>query len=560
MTLSAPEQPSDSERVIDLADEIEALVARGTETTRFEFTVQCSLAGTDRRSQVDFAKTIQGIANCLPPEDRVYVVGADQKNKTFSNLKNSREFDSANISQILAKYLDPVPNFQSYSLLSRTGQNYVAVFIPALQRRPIMAKSSLQASDGRTDLLRTGEIWIKKNTGLQLATRADIEAMYETRIESESERRAQQRLALTRDGMEAAIRIRSTSERQTPTEDLVLGPDVNYEAYLEQIIATDDLLRFRMLLTVLRRCLIEQWHSFNAFGSYSADPNHEAVAKLSAHFTDIFQPSLRRLLHTGLLLLEHESTTTWFENTARLLVATFKSCFDLEAFSRDTRMMIGVELVGTGRLLATYALRMNRYAYLPSLLKQTVTPIGRSEARERTEPFVFWPIRRNVAGRDRIAYAWQHDVQPYWLRFFGSQKSFVDAAARLEFINELNSHVGTQIDSGRGWIESHYPGLDMSYVTDLWRYPIDACVPIAEQVVEGLWTSPDSQFILNISVIHGAFQEAFPPAWSPGLRVKRFIDWLQEFRKWRYQASVNTLGLEPSEPDWGPIIRRHMTG
>ena len=224
---------SDSEELKRLAHEIEALVARGAENPRFEFTVRCSLGGGNRKSQVDFARALQGIANCLYLGDKVYIIGADQKNKCFVNVDNVREFDSANVGQILEKYFEPVPHFVSYSLQTKSGETYVAIVLPSDQPRPIVAKAAVQDSDGKTQLLRLGDIWIKRNTALCQATRSDLEAMYERRIDTEAERRSQQRIAITRVAMEAAIRIRSTPERQTPTEDLILGPDTNYEAYLE---------------------------------------------------------------------------------------------------------------------------------------------------------------------------------------------------------------------------------------------------------------------------------------------------------------------------------------
>jgi hypothetical protein len=390
------ENVPDSERLSRVGEEIEALVARGAENTRFEFTLQCSLAASDRKSQVDFVKTIQGMANCLPPEDRGYVIGADQKNKCFSNVENAREFDAANLGQILSKYLEPLPNFESYPIVSKSGHSYVVVLLPAEQPRPIVAKTSVQAPDGRTELVRVGDVWVKKNTALMLATRADIEAIYALRIDAEAERRAQQRFAITRDTLEATLRIRTSSEPQTPTEDLVLGPDSNYEAYVEQVIASHDELRFRMLLTVVRRFLIERWHTFKAYGSYSSEPVTERVENLGSHFTDMFQPALRRLMHVGLLLLEYETTPIhWFENVVRLLVAAFVACTKLEALSADSKMNIGIDIVVAARVLGTYAARMNRYSYLSPLLRETVPSIGRATRRYQ-EPILFWAVRKNV--------------------------------------------------------------------------------------------------------------------------------------------------------------------
>ena len=385
-------------------------------------------SAASQRATVNLKWILQRLYRAWPtasrPRIRVYVIGADQENKRFVKLKNQREFDAANVGQILAKYLDPVPDFA----VSKSGQQFAAVVVAADQPRPVVAKISAQASDGRTELLRAGDVWVKRNTALTLTARADLEAMYAVRIEAEAERRSQQRFAVTRDALEATLRIQSTSQPQTPTEDLILGPDSNYEAYVEQIFASQDELRFRMLLPVLRRFLIERWHKLKAYGSYSSEPGTELIENISTHFTDIGD----------------------------------RDCWQGAWKLRDT----------------DDSLRF------PSGSFASDCPLYRSKKKTREEPLLFWPIRQNVPSNDRIAYAWEHAVNPYWIRFFGSDKSFFDAACILEFIILLNSDLALTISESTQWLAQVFPNLDMTYSSDLWRYPMDSCVPLAEEIFQ----------------------------------------------------------------------------
>src|SRR5215831_14937529 len=207
------------------------------ESPRFEFTRKCSLSANDRKSQADFAKTIQGMSNAYPAEERIYIVGADQRERKFYPLDNAREFDSANVRQILESLLEPTPLFETSVLDTELGDKYAAILLSAEQPRPILVKGDVGASDGKGRLLNRGEIWIKKNTGLDRATRDDVERMYEMRIEAEAERRAQQRFGHMREGVEASIRLQLSPERKIPSEDLVFGPDAEYQAYVLQLVA-----------------------------------------------------------------------------------------------------------------------------------------------------------------------------------------------------------------------------------------------------------------------------------------------------------------------------------
>jgi hypothetical protein len=182
-------------RIERLRAEIQRLVLQGIEAPEVEFTRTCGLGNADKQSQTDFAKTVQGISNAIPAIERVYVVGADQKEKRFLSLQNERDSDPANIRQILGKYLEPIPFFEVYVLTADDGTKFASVVLASEQLRPIVAKVDMQAPDGVREFLRKGDIWIKKNTRLERASRADLEMITRTHIEAESEKRAETRSA-----------------------------------------------------------------------------------------------------------------------------------------------------------------------------------------------------------------------------------------------------------------------------------------------------------------------------------------------------------------------------
>ena len=106
---------------------------------------------------------------------------------------NADEFDAANLSSVLTKYLDPPPRFQVFNhLQTDAGESFVLFVLDANQPRPIVIKTEGQRQDGKTRL-QVGEIWIKRGTALCLASRADIDLMYKERVEEEAEDRARKR-------------------------------------------------------------------------------------------------------------------------------------------------------------------------------------------------------------------------------------------------------------------------------------------------------------------------------------------------------------------------------
>ncbi len=179
--LHAPAYGSLSERIEAYRKEVQRLVKEGIEHQQYELKRECSLAKRDKESQVGLAKLVQGLANAHSSQERFIVIGAGQQEKQFFPVQNTRDFDTANVSQILEKYLSPVPKFEVFnSLTTDDGKPFVLIVLGRKQPRPIEAKRSGGAG---AKSLREGDVWIKKETRLKLASWRDVQQMLADRIE-----------------------------------------------------------------------------------------------------------------------------------------------------------------------------------------------------------------------------------------------------------------------------------------------------------------------------------------------------------------------------------------
>ena len=153
---------------------VEGIVLRGIEHPACELKRTVTLSKDDLTDRLDFVKLIQGLANSHSGTECLIVVGADQKDKKFFEVANAADLDPAKLSPILAKYLAPEPVYEVFNdMRASTGERYVLIVLNQLQPRPIMALVDGKTSDKVH--FRPGEIWIKHNTGLRPAMKADLE-------------------------------------------------------------------------------------------------------------------------------------------------------------------------------------------------------------------------------------------------------------------------------------------------------------------------------------------------------------------------------------------------
>src|ERR1700730_2679486 len=163
-----------SSRVARYCAEVERLLQQGIEHPQFEFTRQAKLEKDKMRDRIALVKLIQGMANAHSIGERVLIIGADEKSRTFVPVPDPREFDSAKVFQVLGKYLHPLPRIEIFnSMKTKEGSAFVMIVFAGSQSRPIVAKATTTDAEATT-LLRDGEIWIKEGTGLRAANYSDL--------------------------------------------------------------------------------------------------------------------------------------------------------------------------------------------------------------------------------------------------------------------------------------------------------------------------------------------------------------------------------------------------
>ena len=246
------EPNSVSERVERYRKEVQRLVREGIEHPRYELTRESSIAKKDLKARLDLVKLIQGLANAHLNEERFIVIGADQGGSQFVRVENANEFDPAKVSDVLNKHLVPLPSLEVFnSLETDDGCPFVLIVLSSSQPRPVVARADAPNNE-RKLLIRKGDIWIKENTGLHIATREDLDRIYAERIEIEAETRTRARITLLREGILAERQTGQLAVQRLARSDLIYGKDENFHLYVEELIADQDERRFNMFVELLR--------------------------------------------------------------------------------------------------------------------------------------------------------------------------------------------------------------------------------------------------------------------------------------------------------------------
>lgn len=168
-----------SERVEEYRREVQRLVQQGIEHPKYEFKRECSIAKENLRARLDFVKLVQGLANADSRGEHFIVIGADQRAREFFPVSNLRDFDPAKVSEVLGKYLDPIPHIEVFNALQTdNGYPFVLVVLAATQPRPVSAKADVFDNDGKP-LVHEGDIWIKRDTKLHRARSEDWQKILE---------------------------------------------------------------------------------------------------------------------------------------------------------------------------------------------------------------------------------------------------------------------------------------------------------------------------------------------------------------------------------------------
>lgn len=490
-------EPSLSKRIERYQAEIEKLVKQGTEHPNYEFKRQVSISQNDLADKLDFVKQIQGTANSLIDGERFLVIGADQREKKFYPVTNVREFDPANLGQIVGKYLDPQPQFEIFnSLQTPQGEPYVLIVIPQAQPRPILIKTEGQTN--KKTHFRLGDIWIKRNTGLQPASRMDLQSMFaeelKRRVDEESESRARRRFQHFREELGSGPLSATTNARIAPAPELLVGPRAVLRRFVEEAIATDDLVRLRMMIEIARESLVDGLDAREVNSEIAPSDPPVWHSETTQFFVDQFFPALDGLVEIGLLLIKYgQPPISLLTPLVDLLQETFENSRPMWRLhnqllqSTDSSLTFWKPAYRTWvglRVLATYAVHRQRYTYLSVLLHRYLRMFTLDNQSKVEHPALFWPFSGigkfpdMNAGRNTAL--WNDHVRAAWGSYFATLDRFHHAAMQLEFVLEFNSYLfeGDLQDPKISKIRA-ITDKSFAHIPDFWNSHLEEITPIA---------------------------------------------------------------------------------
>lgn len=541
---------------------VEDIVLRGIEHPACELKRTVSLSKDDLTDRLDFIKLIQGLANSHSGTECLIVIGADEKEKKFYEVSNAADFDPAKMSPILAKYLSPEPQYEVFdNMRASTGERYVLIVLSQVQPRPIMT-----LVDGQTETkvhFRPGEIWIKHNTGLKPVSKSDLDLMYEPKIEQEAAKRA--RVIFEHLKADLGPELLSQAVTSTPVPELLVGSRERLARFAEAMISSADPSRFKMLLEMARQILVEKWNPLLQGSRSPYGVSDQEKVQVADFYKEEFIPTLISVVDLGLLVIRYDGPLSWLGYVADLLVEAFAvSCqIDrLEAINDagDRALAPGrpaYELYLGGRTIATYATARKRLHFIKEILTRYVKPLARGRYHDSLEPFLFWPFAGSLGlpemKNGRNEEYWQQRIGAVWGNVFNSKDDFLNAAAQLEFILELNSHLLVQYSTpSTDKFRMDFPEKHTAYLPDFWKNRLDPAVPMALRILESL--TGDEGFPLELAMEPKVIAAVFK-GMSVQAREVFYGEFLFSLRKWQDQAMWQQRRF-PFTFAWPPRLQR----
>jgi len=487
-----------SHRIEQHRQEVQFLVKQGGEQPQYEFKRTIALGRENLDDRLDFIKLVQAVANADIAAERCIVIGADPKEKTFYPVTNVGDLDAANLSKILTAYLDPLPRFQVFNVTTDGNEPFVLIVLDASQPRPIIVTKQGQTEKGKTRL-EVGDLWIKKNTDTVRAMKPDLDSIYSVRIEVEAEDRARKRLKHLLEVASAGPPLQA-SATVIPTFEMLVGPRNVLQRFSAELIAINDLRRFRMLLELARETLVEGWDKFEASAPELFRDSKQFLIQLNDFYRNELLPPLESVVEVGLLMVKQDAEHEWLNDVVELLVEAF------DASQALLRIISGLviqerdflqwwrpafDLYMGIRTIATYAVRRNRLKFLEAILPRMVDRVSPDYRSHAKTPILFWPFeglsfRSGEFNEGRALFYWKERIAAAWGGYFGSSAKFLASASQLEFLLELNSYLGTNTlrdQKLRDWLPLNVD-VDFGYTPDLYAQDLQTTVPMAERIYD----------------------------------------------------------------------------
>lgn len=521
---------------------VEGIVLRGIEHPACELKRSVTLSKENLTDRLDFVKLVQGLANSHAGTECLIVIGADQKEKKFFEVANAADFDPAKLSPIMAKYLAPEAVYEVFNdMRATTGERYVLIVLNKVQPRPI-----LTLVDGKTDVkvhFRPGEIWIKHNTGLKTATKADLDLMYQPIIEQEAAKRA--RIIFEHLKADLGPELLSQAVTATPVPELLLGSRERLARFAEAMLAGGETARFKMLLEMGRRTIVEKWNPLLRGNPDSYSASDEEKARIAQFFRDELMPTLISIVDLALEVIRYEGPPKWLGSIVDVLVDSFAASCQIERLqnrnsmggSSDPFSRPAYEIYLAARVIATYAVMRRRSEYLKEILPVYVKPLAPQRRRDSFVPLLFWPFSGPLglpemkSGRNEEF--WQQRVAETWASTLGSKTEFLNSAAQLEFVLELNSHILVAYKhplSER--FRNDSPEKENAYLPDFWTSRIDPAIPVATAIMDELKRDGFPKDLAIESSITTAIFKDMPPK----ARLEFYGEFLSNLKTWQQNA------------------------
>jgi hypothetical protein len=533
-----------AERVTRYKIEVEQIVGLGIEHAQYELKRAATVRKEDIAERLDFVKLVQGLANADSSQERFIVIGADQKAKAFFSISNQQEFDPAAVQQIIAKYLHPVPAIEVFNTLqTANGDAYVLIVFAPDQPRPVVAVTEGVAGTKRH--FNVGDIWIKQGTALLPAGKVDLDKMYEKRIDEEAESRARRRFEHYREQFGHTGWTQPVP--QTPTRALLVGAKEQVKLFAEDVIASSNPARIKMLLEMARERLIDSWKSLQLTERGVPEDWHKWLGDVRGVYLDEFTPALDSVILLGLELVKYEAPREWMNWILDVLVEAFELArtFDrLKSYAIDQlpNAMLFAQpaydvYVGV-RAIATYAMMRKRFQPLGEILHRFVRSFTLDNQMNVDVPLIFWPFSGIEGFPDmrngRNTTLWDARIGGAWGDYFGSLKDFLCAAYQLEFVLELNSYVFESAGDPNVAALKKLSNRSFAYLPDFWNVSLNEAVPIAEYLYDYLGSNPE--FPADLAIDKKALDLVLKGKSSKD-RQLFFGKFLGDLRAWQSQAS-----------------------
>lgn len=151
------------------------LIEEGKETEIVDFKLQFYA----KECKSDLIKDIVSFANSCIEEDKYIIFGFDNKENQFRDINDEKIEDISNYVQLINEYVEPFIDFTlDIFNYKNTHMAYICIRKTNLNRPYIIKK---EFSRKGTVVLRRGEIYIRKNANNFIASRVDLDTIYEAR-------------------------------------------------------------------------------------------------------------------------------------------------------------------------------------------------------------------------------------------------------------------------------------------------------------------------------------------------------------------------------------------